>query len=127
MDENTKKILIVDDDKFLREMYVTKFATIGFYVDSVGSVAEAIEKIKGGYEPDIMLFDIIMPIENGWDLMQKIKDENLIPNTKKIVLSNQGEEPDVSKSEDFKVDGYIIKALNTPSEVVEKVKKISEK
>ena len=68
-----------------------------------------------------------MPLEDGWDLAQQIKDNEYIPNTKRIVLSNQGEATDVEKSKDFDVDGYIVKALNTPSEVVEKVTKISEK
>jgi CheY-like chemotaxis protein len=127
-DDAKKKIFIVDDDKFLREMYVTKFSASGFEVDSAGSVREAMEKlIDSEKTPDVLLFDIIMPQEDGWDLAQKIKDQNLIKDAKRIVLSNQGEESDVEKSKEFNVDGYIIKALTTPSEVVEKVKEISEK
>lgn len=126
MSSEAKKILIVDDDKFLREMYVTKFSSTGFSVDSAGSVSEAIEKIENGYVPELLLFDIVMPVENGWDLISKVQEKNLLPNSKKIVLSNQGEQTDIDKSKEFNVDGYIVKALNTPSEVVEKVKKISE-
>ncbi len=127
MEEEKKKILIVDDDKFLREMYVTKFAASNYSVDSAGSVSEAVEKIKEGFVPDILLFDIIMPVEGGWELAKYIQDENLIPNAKRIVLSNQGEQSDIDKSKEFGVHGYIVKALNTPSEVLAQVKDISTK
>ncbi len=125
MDKNAKKILIVDDDMFLRQMYVTKFLSNGFEVDSTGSTKEALEKLESGYSPDVLLFDIIMPIEDGWVLMKHIKEKNYIPNAKTIVLSNQGEAQDIDKSKEFGVDGYIVKALKTPSEVVEEVKRIS--
>ena len=127
MEEEKKKILIVDDDKFLREMYVTKFGASNYSVDSAGSVSEAVEKIKEGFVPDILLFDIIMPVEGGWELAKYIQDENLIPNAKRIVLSNQGEQSDIDKSKEFGVHGYIVKALNTPSEVLAQVKDISTK
>jgi len=127
MTDEKKKIFIVDDDKFLREMYVAKFSSADFDVDSVGSVREAVDKFEEGYNPDILLFDIIMPLEDGWDLAKEIKEKNYIPNAKRIVLSNQGEESDKEKGKEFSVDGYIVKALNTPSEVVEEVKKISKK
>jgi CheY-like chemotaxis protein len=127
MTEVNKKILIVDDDKFLRDMYVTKFSSSDFTVQSAGSAKEAIEQIKGGFAPDILIFDIVMPTDSGWDLMDLIKSEELIPSAKKIVLSNQGEESDKEKSKEYNVDGYIVKAFSTPSEVVAQVKEISEK
>jgi len=124
--EEGKKILIVDDDKFLREMYVTKFSANGFVVEGVDSTRKALDKFEEGYQPDILLFDIVMPLEDGWDLAKEIRNKGYIPNAKLIVLSNQGEETDVKKSKDFNVDGYIVKALKTPSEVVEEVKRISQ-
>jgi CheY-like chemotaxis protein len=126
MNEDTKKILIVDDDMFLRQMYVTKFIANGFDVDSAGSSKEALEKIEGGFIPDVLLFDIIMPINDGWYLIQNIREKNILLNTKMIVLSNQGETNDIENSKKFKVDGYIVKALKTPSEVVNEVKQISK-
>lgn len=127
MSQTNKKILIVDDDKFLREMYVTKFSASGFDVVSASSVREAIDKFVDGYEPDVLLFDIIMPLENGWDLAREIRENNYIPNSKLMVLSNQGEQIDVEMAKKFNVDGYIVKALKTPSEVVEEVKGIMSK
>lgn len=118
------KLLIIDDDKFLREMYVTKFTSSGFKVDSTISAIEALEKIKGGFVPDVILLDLIMPGMTGWEFLAEANNANLLTNTKVIVLSNQGESQDIEKSKEFKVAGYIVKALKTPSEVVEEVKKV---
>lgn len=122
-----KKICIVDDDQFLREMYTLKFKSAGFEVESFEKAEDLLTKFDEGYVPDVLLFDIIMPVMDGWGLMEKIKEKGYIPDAKRIVLSNQGEQADISKAELFKVDGYIVKALKTPSEVVEEVKKISSK
>ena len=127
MPDKLKKIFIIDDDKFLREMYVNKFINAGFEVESAGSAKEAIDKFAEGYSPDVVLFDIIMPIETGWDLMRQLKESKYIPNAKKIVLSNQGEENDIKMAQEFQVDGYIVKALSTPGEVVAQVQEISKK
>jgi CheY-like chemotaxis protein len=127
MTETKKKICIVDDDKFLREMYTLKFNTAGFEVESFNGAEEVLTKFEAGYTPDILLFDIIMPVIDGWGLMKNITEKGYISSAKKIVLSNQGEQADISKAEMYKVDGYIVKALKTPSEVVEEVKKISSK
>lgn len=125
MNGESKKILIVDDDKFLREMYVSKFSNSGFEVSSAGSAKEAIDLIQGDFKPDILLFDVIMPMEDGWELIKQIQNSGLIPDTKKIVLSNQGEEEDKEIGQQYNVDGYIVKALNTPSEVVKKVQSLT--
>ena len=124
MVDNMKKILIVDDDNFLRQMYIGKFKLAGYEVESCGSTKEALSKLGEGYEPDVLLFDIVMPVEDGWELLKQIQTKGYAKKAKKIVLSNQGEEKDAEIAKGLKVDGYIVKALNVPSEVVEKVEKI---
>jgi CheY-like chemotaxis protein len=126
MSEQPKKIFIVDDDKFLREMYVTKFSSSGFEVDGVGSVREAVEKLEEGYNPDVLIFDIVMPMEDGWDLAQQVKEKELAKEAKRVVLSNQGEETDIERGKEFDIDLYIVKAMKTPSEVVAEVTKLLE-
>ena len=117
-------VFIVDDDSFLLEMYAKKFKNSGFEVMTANGGAEAIEKIKGGDTPDIFLLDLIMPQMDGIELLANIKSENLIPKATKIVLSNQGQQTDMDEAEKNGVDGYIVKALHTPSEVVQMVIKI---
>lgn len=119
--QQQKKIFIVDDDKFLLDMYTFKFKEKGFEVTQAFGSVDALAKLKGGIVPDIMLLDVVMPVMDGFDLLALIKNENLAPNAKIIVLSNLGQPSDIEKGRTLGANGYVIKASATPSEVVERV------
>lgn len=122
------KILLIDDDSFLLDMYSLKFKNGGYEVHSVNNPSEAITLIKEGDDKfDIVLFDIIMPGIGGWGFIEAVRKENLIPDTTAIVLSNQGQKSDFENADKYKVDGYVVKALATPSEVLEKIEEIHSK
>lgn len=127
MDREKKKILIVDDDSFLLDMYALKFSQNNFEVYTAPGGLQAIEKLKGGLLPDIMLMDIIMPEMNGFEMLEEINKENLCPNCLKIVLSNKSEQSDIDEGNRLGVAGYIVKANSTPAEVIDQVKSILEK
>lgn len=118
-----KKILIVDDDKFLLDIYSLKFKSKGYEVDTAFGGEEAIKKLRDN-KPDILLLDIVMPGMDGIETLQKIKDEKLEDGITRIVLSNQSQQTDIDKATALGVDGYIIKASCTPSEVLSKVEEI---
>lgn len=123
-DEKRKKVLIVDDDKFLLDMYTIKFNENNFdVVAALGSI-EALSKIKEGVDPDVALLDVVMPAMDGFELLEAIKRDRLLPNAKVIILSNLGQQSDIDKGKALGADGYIVKANATPSEVVGKVKEI---
>jgi len=126
MEETTteKKILLVDDDNFLLDMYSTKFTKEGYKVVTATSPDDAIDKLKDGCKPDILIFDLIMPKMNGIELFKKLKEDGLVNDTTNVILTNQGKASDLEDIKDLGVDGYIVKALHTPSEVVEKVTEI---
>lgn len=119
--QQPKKIFIVDDDKFLLDMYTYKFKEKGFEVTQAFGSVDALAKLKGGIVPDMMLIDVVMPAMDGFELLGLIKSEGLAPNSKVIVLSNLGQPSDVEKGRALGANGYVIKASATPSEVVEKV------
>ena len=116
-----RKILIVDDDSFLLDMYALKFSQNNFEVHTAGSGAQAIEKLKGGLVPDVMLMDIIMPEMDGFEMLTEINGEKLCPNCLKIVLSNKSEQADIEKGNKLGAAGYIVKANSTPLEVINQV------
>ena len=127
MDKEKKhKILIVDDDSFLLDMYALKFSQSNFEVYTCLGSEKVIEKLKGGLEPDIMLLDIVMPGMDGFELMEKMNQEGVAKNTIKIILSNRGQSSDVTRGEELGASGYIVKANTTPSEVIGKVMEIME-
>ena len=124
MEKKNIKIFIVDDDKFLLGMYSLKFANNGYDVETtVGSVS-ALEKLRAGDKPDIILLDIVMPYMDGLELLKTIREENLIPDATVVMLTNQSQSSDIERAKDLKVDGYIIKASTIPSEVLSEVEKI---
>lgn len=123
-----KKIFIVDDDNFLLDMYAKKFTQAGYEVGTALGSDECFDKIKGGFVPDIFVFDLIMPKMNGIDLFKKLKNANLLgPKTVNIILTNQGKSSDLDRVKDLGIDGYVVKALYTPSEVIKKIQEIFNK
>ena len=121
MEGEKKKILIVDDDNFILDMYALKFNQNNFEVYTAENGAQAIEKIKGGLSPLVMLIDVIMPEMDGFEMLEKINAEKLSPNSIKIILSNKNEQKDVERGNILGVAGYIIKANLTPLEVINQV------
>lgn len=124
MTSQPNKVLIVDDDKFLLDMYALKFEKSAYDVTVILSPKEALEKIKEGFTPDVVVTDIIMPGMDGFEFLAALQEENLVPNAKKVILSNKGEQEDISRGRELGVDGYIVKASAIPSEVVAKVEEI---
>ncbi len=122
-----KKILIIDDDSFLLDMYALKFSQSGFEVTTALGALPALEKLRAGYMPDTILLDIVMPVMDGFEFLQKRKDENLAPSATAIILSNRGQESDIKKGQDLGAAGYIVKASTTPSEVITQVTDIITK
>ena len=116
-----KTILIVDDDEFLLDMYAVKFREFGFSVEISFSGQEALDKIRGGLSPDIILLDGIMPNMDGFEFLQMVKKGSLLKNTKIIILTNLGQKEDIKKGMELGADDYVVKAYFTPSEIVQKV------
>jgi len=119
--DNKKKILIVDDDSFLLDTYTLRFEKSGFEVVSALGSELALEKLKSGFNPDVMLIDVMMPVMDGFEFIEKIKENNLAVESIKIILSNRGQTSDIEKGKELGVNGCIIKASSTPSEVINQV------
>ncbi len=120
--ENTNthiKVLVVDDDKFLLDMYALKFKKAGLTINCYSSTVEALEHIRAGEECDVLILDIIMPQMDGLELLKTIRMEKLLPKAKVMMLTNQSE--DFNKAKELDIDGYVVKATAIPSEVVSKV------
>jgi CheY-like chemotaxis protein len=121
------KILIVDDDKFLLDMYAMKFSKNNFDVEVSSGGQGAIDILKNGFKPDILLMDLIMPGMDGFSIYENIKKDNLAPGAIAIMLTNQSLASDINRARELGVLGYIVKATTIPSEVVEQVSKIYER
>ncbi|MEK7645111.1 MAG: response regulator [Patescibacteria group bacterium] len=121
---NKKKILIVDDDKFLVNMYSIKFKAAGFDVCSAFDGQETLNKLKDGLVPDVVMLDMIMPSMDGVEILARIRKENLVPKAKVVILSNQNQPSDIERAKALGISGYIVKATTIPSEVVSEIQQI---
>ena len=127
MEKEKKKILIVDDDSFLLDMYALKFSQNNFEVHTATNGLQAIEKLKDGLKPDVMLVDIIMPEMDGFEMLEKVNADKLSPDSVKVILSNKSQQLDIDRGNSLGVAGYIVKANSTPLEVINQVISILEK
>jgi CheY-like chemotaxis protein len=121
------KVMIVDDDKFLLNMYPIKFTNNKFDVTLAGDGQAAVTKLKDGYEPDIILLDVVMPVMDGIEALNIIRKEGLAKSAAIMMLSNQGQPSDIEKAKAYNVDGYIVKATSIPSEIITEVLNLLER
>lgn len=114
------RIYLVDDDRFLLDLYAVKFKNAGHEVTAFNSAEEFLNTLRKTDvpPPNAILLDIIMPGVGGLEALATIRKENLAKESKIIILSNQGLDSDIEKARQLKVDGYIIKASAIPSEVL---------
>ncbi len=123
MPEEKIKILLVEDDKFLSEMYTTKLSKSGFEVETAFDGEEGLAKIKE-FKPKLVLLDIVLPKKDGFEVLKELKDKGFLNDTKVIALTNLGQKEEVEKGLSLGASDYIIKAHFTPTEVVAKAKKL---
>lgn len=127
-EKKSQRICIIDDDPFLLDMYNLKFQQTGYDVVCFTDSTKALEAIRADGKYDVVLLDLVMPRVDGFQVLQTIREENLCgENVIVVILSNQGQDKDISKAEEFGIDGYLIKANTLPSEVLEYVENLLQK
>ncbi len=120
-----KSILLVEDDPFLIDIYLTRLKEAGYTVDVASNGEIALDKLKKS-KPDLMILDIILPKMDGWEVLKRIGPDLKLKKLKVIVLSNLGQKEEVEAGFELGAVKYFVKAEYTPSEVVEEIKKILE-
>ena len=122
VDKKAIKILLVEDDTFLANIYKTKFEMEGFEVVVAENGEKGLNSVKKE-NPSIILLDILLPKMDGFTVLKKLKADPEVKNIPVILLTNLGQKDDVDKGLELGAVDYLIKAHFKPSETVEKVKK----
>lgn len=121
--EKKKKVLIVEDDNDISEMYRIRITASGFEVETAANGQIGIEKMKK-FIPDLVLLDIVMPKKDGFDLLEEVRqasDKEEIKKIPIIVLSNLASPIDIMEGKRLGAQDWWIKAFNTPSQISQKV------
>lgn len=118
---NNKKILVIEDDQYLRDLIVEKLKRENF------EVFEAVDgevgwKMTNNHHPDLVILDIILPLLNGFDYLEMLRKKPDVAQTQVIILSNLGQPDDVERGKNLGVKDYLVKAHFTPNDLVDKVK-----
>lgn len=115
------KILLIEDDKFLRELIIQKLGREGYDVTEAPEGEAGLSKMKEE-RPDLVLLDLILPGIDGFEVLSRVKKDPALASIPVIILSNLGQRDDVQKGIDLGAEDYLIKAHFTPGEIVEKIK-----
>lgn len=114
-----KKILLVEDDPFLSEIYFTSLNYAGFHVTHVEDGKKCLEMLEEE-KFDLLVLDLLLPKIDGFEVIKKIKEKNIkIPI---FILSNLSGEEYIKKTKKLGVKEYLLKTKFTPKEIVEKIK-----
>lgn len=122
-EKNGKKILIIEDDRFISEMYARSLKSAGYDVDEVITGPEGYTKARdGGY--DVVLLDIMIPDKTGVEVLEDLrgKEGKGLPGTKIVIITNFEQDDATRQTMENMADGYLIKAEITPRRMVEIVK-----
>ena len=130
-DTNEKlRVLLVDDDRFLADMYAMKFTAKGYDVHACLSVSDALKVLRDGFKPVVVVFDVLMPEHDGFHFLTSLVTENLRAGAYLIALTNESDDTAQKRLMELGADRVIVKATMIPSEVVntveEEIKKKKE-
>ena len=121
MTNSKKNILVIEDDKFLRELIIQKLLKEGYDVSEAVDGEQGIKKIKEE-KPGLVLLDLILPGIDGFEVLSQMKKEPDLSSIPVIILSNLGQKEDVERGLKLGAVDYLIKAHFTPGEIIDKIK-----
>lgn len=118
-----RRILVVEDDELLRDVYVDSLIQSGFEVDRAADGEEGLKKMLA-QDWDLVILDIVMPKLSGFDVLQTYRTGSPTNTIKKIIfLTNLDKEEELNKIKDFGTQ-YLIKSQLTPGELIKKINSI---
>jgi len=119
------KILVVEDDKFLRQILVTKIKKEGYSVIEAVTGEEGVAKVVEE-KPHIVMLDLVLPGIGGFDVLAKIKGDRATSDIPVIILSNLGSREDIDRAMSLGAREFMVKAHHSPQEIIEHIQKTLE-
>lgn len=120
-DTTQKKILLVEDDDALANVYMTRLEAEGFTMMRVANGEDALEAAKS-YKPDLVMLDIMMPKVSGFEVLDILRNTTETANLKIMVLSALGQEGDKEKAFSMGADDYLIKSQVVITDVIARIR-----
>lgn len=115
------KIAIIEDDPTINQMYRMKFEAAGYEVQIADNGESGLALLES-FRPDMVLLDLQMPKKDGVSVLGELRKHDWAKQLPVLILTNLGKEEAPKELASFGIEGYIVKAELTPSQVVERVK-----
>lgn len=116
-----RKVLLVEDDSFLSDIYQVKMTNEGFEVTAAMNGLEAIESLENGLKPDLILLDIIMPYMDGMEVLRRVKSSESWKSIPVVLLTNLSDKSQIEECMALGASDYLVKSHYTPSKVMERI------
>ena len=116
-------LVIIEDDKFLRDLIVRKLTNEGFLVREAETGEEGLEVLRAE-PPQLLLLDILLPGMSGYEVLEALKKDNKLKGIPVVMLSNLGQKEEVDRAVSLGAKDFLIKAKYTPGEIVVRIKEI---
>ncbi len=123
---DNKKILIVEDDKFFRDLVSQKISQEGFEVAEAPDARKALEMLPTE-NPSLIILDLILPGMDGFEFLEKVKADAKFKDIPVIILSNLGQKEEIERGITLGAADFLVKVNFTPDEVAEKIKETFQK
>ena len=120
------KLIIIEDDSFLLSILAEKLKEAGFGIEMAADGEDGLNKIKSG-DFDLVLLDIVLPKIDGFKILEELRGGNQLKKIPVIILSNLYDKNNIDKAILLGAKEYIVKAYNTPEEIVLKIKSFLKK
>jgi len=121
-----EKVLIVDDTEFYQKAYKNKLLSAGYITSVANNGVEALKALTTD-KPDLILLDLMMPVMDGFKVLQTVKANPNLQDIPIIVFSAKGASEEISKALQAGANDFLVKATTTPNKVVEKIKEVLQK
>jgi CheY-like chemotaxis protein len=120
------KILLVDDTEFYQKAYTTKLIAEGYLVTTANNGVEAIKALTAD-KPDLVLLDLMMPVMDGFKVLQTMKVDPNLKEIPVVVFSAKGNTDEIGKAIAAGAADFLVKATTTPNKVIEKINGVMAK
>lgn len=115
------KILLIEDEDFLRRIFKTRLVADGYDVTDVGSAEKALDCLKEA-APDLIILDLYLPQMSGFDFLKLLKADPTRGNTPVLILSGLGQEADIRRGLELGAREYVVKTNVSPRELLKKIR-----
>lgn len=121
-----KKILLIEDDDFIREMYASELTKNGFEVSAFPNGEKGLDVLRMG-QFDLVLLDIMLPGISGLEILKQLKQDPKTKQLKVVLLTNLGHETVIKQGFELGAIGYLIKSAYNPDQIINEVKDFIER